>query len=447
MPFIDINNLTAIRALAPGNFAIPKMVVDPNPLLVDTARLRKSIKAMKTIMTNSGFGQVAALIQNTQNGLLSQQMDDLENNIVADMTAYLLHPGQAPLAQLTQIFHKVQLWGGRAGRNIYIMNGGFLKNWNAGGYQKFVAASATHYNGQRPDPRVALLMGAAGQINQFGVAFATKHARFWAQAANVEPLLIYDSIMARGCFGKKANWKDYDAYCAQMAVHAHLANTDVATLERFAFNMFGTTAGAKWLAARQKPGKAIQETFDISQKPKTMTFNKIPIKLEQIALNIDKKKAVIKLMSSDRKGPKPEIWLNDQNGNTGELHERALRILGEDRLKARNIGAICRKHGCLDLKLNGRSPRFLIGEIGTYAIGGVGPVAFPTDPRHYLPPNFEATHCWAGNGYEGGLNFGAATLQPETLRLQKAVAYLKEFFEVRACGGNTQFDQAWVNAC
>ena len=152
-------------------------------------------------------------------------------------------------------------------------------------------------------------------------------------------------------------------------------------------------------------------------------------------------------MSSDRKGPKPEIWLNDQNGKTGELHERALRILAEDRLKARNIGAICRKHGCLDLKLNGRSPRFLIGEIGTYAIGGVGLVAFPTDPRHYLPPTFEATHCWAGNGYEGGLDFGAATLQPEKLRLQKAVAYLKAFFAVRACVGNTQFDQAWVDAC
>lgn len=156
---------------------------------------------------------------------------------------------------------------------------------------------------------------------------------------------------------------------------------------------------------------------------------------------------MIKLISSDRKGPKPEIWLNDQNGQTGELHERALRILGEDRLKARNIGAICRKHGCLDLKLVDRSPRFLIGEIGTYAIGGVGLVAFPTDPRHYLPPTFEATHCWAGNGYEGGLNFGAATLQPETLRLQKAVAYLKAFFAVRACVGNTQFDQAWVDAC
>jgi len=249
MPFININNLPAITALAPGDFAIPTMVEPPNRnlLLADTARLRKSIKAMKTIMTNRDFGQVAALIQHTHDELLPQRMNVLENVIVADMTAYLLHPGQA---LLTQIFHKVQLWGGGAGRNIYIMDGGFEANWNAGGYQDFVAASATHYNGQGPDPRVALLKKAAGQINQFGVAFATKHARFWAQAANVEPLLIYDSIMALGCFGKRANWNDYDDYCAQMAGHAHEANTDVATLERFAFNCFGTAEGHEWLAAR-----------------------------------------------------------------------------------------------------------------------------------------------------------------------------------------------------
>ena len=153
-------------------------------------------------------------------------------------------------------------------------------------------------------------------------------------------------------------------------------------------------------------------------------------------------------MPSDQKSPKPEIiWLNDRNSKTGQLHESALRILAEDRLAARNIGAICREHGCLDLKLVDRSPQFLIEEIRKSAIGRVGLVAFPTDPRHYLPPTFEATHCWSGNGYEGGLDFGAATLQPETLRLGQAVAYLKAFFEVKACQGNQQFNQAWVDAC
>ncbi len=149
---------------------------------------------------------------------------------------------------------------------------------------------------------------------------------------------------------------------------------------------------------------------------------------------------------SDRKGPKRKIWLNELNGHNGAPHRSALRILDEDRLAAPNIGAICRRHGCLDLKLVDRSPRFLIGEIAASTIVGVGLVPFPTDPRHYQAQG-EATHCWAGTGYEGGLDFGAATLQPEKLRLQKAVAYLKKFFEVTACVGNLLFNQAWVDAC
>lgn len=152
------------------------------------------------------------------------------------------------------------------------------------------------------------------------------------------------------------------------------------------------------------------------------------------------------LCPSNPEEVKQIIWLNDRNSQTGQIHESALRVLAEDNLTADNIGAICRKHGCLDLKQDRRSPRFLIREIGNYAVDG-RLVSFPTDPRHYNPPGGEATHCWGGVGYEGGLDFSAAYLQTEELRLRPAVAYLKAFFEVRACSGNLQFNQAWVNDC
>jgi hypothetical protein len=198
-------------------------------------------------MRNVGLGQIAALIDVTNNRSLPQQMRDLEQRMLDNMRAYLRNPN---LALLVEIFHMVQLWGGRAGRNIYVMKGKFAKNWKAKAYQQFVDASVTPVGWPGADPRVPRLIAAADQINQFGVAFASKHARFWAQAANVEPLSIYDRIMARGCLGKNANWNDYGHFNAQMADHALQANTDVATLECQAFNAFDTPSGAVWLAAR-----------------------------------------------------------------------------------------------------------------------------------------------------------------------------------------------------
>lgn len=249
MPFIDINNLPAIQALASGNFALPTMAGPPNllPLLSDTVRLRSSIKAMKTIMGNRGLAQIAALIPDTHDEFLPQHLNALENSIIADMTAYLQNPHQA---LLEPIFHKIQLWGGVAGRHIYVKGRGFAANWNPAAYADFVQASTTSVHWHGPDPRIKQLSLVAERIKQFGVAFGTKHARFWAQAANVKPLLIYDRIMARGCLGKNATWNDYGHFNAKMADHALQANTNVATLERHAFNAFDTPAGAAWLAGR-----------------------------------------------------------------------------------------------------------------------------------------------------------------------------------------------------
>lgn len=249
MAFIDINNLPAIQALAKDEFALPTIVGNPNLLLADTPRLRSSLTGMQTIMRNVGLGQIAALIDVTNNRGLPQQMRDLEQRILDNMRAYLRNPN---LALLVEIFHMVQLWGGRAGRNIYVMKGKFAKNWKAKAYEEFVAVSVTPSVSPGPDPRVPRLIAAADQINQFDVAFATKHARFWAQAANVQPLPIFDRIMALGSLGIKPHWNKYDRYIAGMATHAQQANTNVATLERDAFAQFDTPAGKKWLDARKK---------------------------------------------------------------------------------------------------------------------------------------------------------------------------------------------------
>jgi len=247
MAFIDINDRTGIGSLGPGEFALPTMDGLPIQPLADTDRLRRSIAAMRTVMQRRDLETIAALIPETHDGQLPERMNRLESAIVNEMTTYLGNPTPATLAS---IFHKVQLWGGIAGRNIYVMGGGFAANWNEDGYRHLAVASSTPVHLPGPDPRVPLLIAAAAQIQYFGVSFATKHARFWAQAGGVKPLPIYDRIVAQGSMGINAGWNLYGRYVSEMTAHALEAHTDVATLERHAFNAFGTPAGQAWINAR-----------------------------------------------------------------------------------------------------------------------------------------------------------------------------------------------------
>jgi hypothetical protein len=247
MAFIDINDRTGIGNLGPGEFALPTMDGLPIQPLADTDRLRRSIRAMKTLMQNQNLGDIAALIPETHDGHLPERMNLLESAIVNEMTTYLENPTPATLAS---IFHQVQLWGGKAGRNIYVRDGGFAANWNEQSYRHLAVASSTPVHEPGSDPRVPLLIAAADQIQYFGVSFATKHARFWAQAGGVKPLPIYDRTVAQGSMGINAGWNLYGRYVSEMTAHALEAHTDVATLERHAFNAFGTPAGQAWINAR-----------------------------------------------------------------------------------------------------------------------------------------------------------------------------------------------------
>lgn len=138
---------------------------------------------------------------------------------------------------------------------------------------------------------------------------------------------------------------------------------------------------------------------------------------------------------------KTKIWLCDQNRHNGDLHRSAIRILTKNDHTIENDGAICLRHGFLDLKLKDKSPHFLIADIGNYNIGGaLHAVSFTTDPQHN-PAIHEQTHCWGGVGYEGHLKFGARHGQA----WKQAVAYLKVFFNVLACTGNRGLTQALID--
>lgn len=266
MAFHDVHNIAAVRHLKPGNFALPRPpAVQGDVLLPDTTRLRATIKSIKSTLSKVGLGNIAQRIHETHDGSLPQMMQTLQDEILAEMRAYLSNRRED---SLIRIFHLVQLWGGRAGRNIYVMNGGFNQNFQPDEYARFAVAAAEGDGFHR----IERLIEATEGIQCFGVSFATKHARFWSEAGmNSVRLPIYDRVIALGCLGKKgARWNDYSSYAQELMQHALQAGISVEAMERYAFSAFDTPEGGIWLDARaartgQSPIVAFHFTAEVRE--------------------------------------------------------------------------------------------------------------------------------------------------------------------------------------
>lgn len=132
-------------------------------------------------------------------------------------------------------------------------------------------------------------------------------------------------------------------------------------------------------------------------------------------------------------GQKAVIWLSKLNSKSGEPHETALRVVSECE-SDRNLGAICDDHSCLDAKK--RLVDMIAQNGGDFMTAGPicrVPNVCPPKPK---PPG--KTCCWGGSGYVAGIHFNSRA---------DAVRYLKQYFEVRACTGNLQVDQEWIDGC
>ncbi len=108
--------------------------------------------------------------------------------------------------------------------------------------------------------------------------------------------------------------------------------------------------------------------------------------------------------------------------------ETYLKITSECN-EVRNDGMICFTHGHIWLKNQGRSPRYLIGEINQ--AGG----NFLEEPG-YIGLDGILKPCVGGTGYQAGRKLGT---------VEDAVRYLKQYFDVRACPENKDYAQVRID--
>jgi hypothetical protein len=130
---------------------------------------------------------------------------------------------------------------------------------------------------------------------------------------------------------------------------------------------------------------------------------------------------------------KPVIYLAQNMENDGALS------LKEHCGSNWNLGWICRAHTWLNLRLPNRRglTRYLIGEISLREGDFTGMPGYFSKEANVL-----ACNCNNGSGYQGGVPFKSEA---------EAVRYLKQYFNVIACGdnfarnGNGLSDQSWID--
>lgn len=254
---IQGHDIEKVQQLAPGELAFPDVAPFEFQPLEDSPRLRGTIKAQKTILSNEGYGYIVDAMEKGREEDIPKQMVWLEHFIDQLIAAYPAVPPSAKRLVLKVtcveelIFHLIQLWGGRSGRTIYLRGGGFEENFDLEKYREWIRICRTTKDPVKLcDPKI--------KIDYIGISFASKHWKFWS----AHQLPIYDSILAKGLYGRKIpQFSEYPGFVDAMealvqALGKCLVRITVGNLERSLFNFFNSEEGAAWLEARESSEKS-----------------------------------------------------------------------------------------------------------------------------------------------------------------------------------------------
>lgn len=197
--------------------------------------LPPSPKGMYSILLNKGI-----IDEHFLDGI--NNMTDLEATIFNLIDHYPENN-----TSLERIFHLIQIWGGRAGRKIYIDQG---FNWEEiePCYRIFI-----DFFRSIDTLSEETLEQACEMVNTFweslhgagysgmAVAFITKHSRFWMHRNMSDNMLpIYDSTFSENVMqkGKTAYCRHLPAYWKGMIDKAEKEHVSLTSLERQLFNYF-----------------------------------------------------------------------------------------------------------------------------------------------------------------------------------------------------------------
>ena len=228
-----------VKVLQKGELAIPRLdFASDSDLNLNSTTLLAAYSVISSRVESMFFDG----LDWDENGDIHWQNAKLKKlalEITERITGFSTNPSDE---NLIRIFLLIQLWGGNAGRTIFVRGNGWKKNFKVDCYRESIGLV------QRGKYVEALtLMNSMYGIN---TAFSTKHIHFWSLASAP----IYDSIIAEIVFGDLVKEKDYQIYLNSMdALIAELGVSSISrsTIERNLFNWANTPSGIEWRAIRK----------------------------------------------------------------------------------------------------------------------------------------------------------------------------------------------------
>jgi hypothetical protein len=245
MPILNLND-PAIKELLPGQFAIPNL--DWNEEIPFVIGGNDSIKAMTTNMYKHGH----SLLINKIKVEIGDQLntENLSNLIEKRINEYYkINSNEL----LLEIFHLIQLWGGKAGRQFYFKKTKIKIEY----YKRFVETVISTRNIEHIINQTKIFIQSTSNIN---IAFITKHVSFWQRCtpSALIQLPIYDSIIAKNIMGKYVkNKNSINGYTYNDFKHLHIywqemlgvsinLGIPMNNIERQTFNFFRNGTPDSW---------------------------------------------------------------------------------------------------------------------------------------------------------------------------------------------------------
>jgi hypothetical protein len=207
------------------------------PPLEHSERLKKSIKGMKTLFNTKKIPIDKDKFINNQTNDYGKAVQNIEEYIASLIYEFI---DKRKDETLVSIFHYIHFWGGITGRAIYIRNGGFDNNFNLDTYKKIVETIIVLKQDTLCEDLIEIEKLIIS-MPYLGVAYGTKHLRFWSINANKNKieLPILDSIIAKKLLKKTYfAWRHYCPYVKQMQEEAKKRKVSVTAFERLLYNKF-----------------------------------------------------------------------------------------------------------------------------------------------------------------------------------------------------------------
>ena len=239
MKKIDIKNLKSSSDLKKGEIAFPELDYSQYP---DLNLNSTTLMAAYSVISSRVEARFLEGLEWEKNGDIHWQnskLRSLADEVSGLISAYNKEPNDFTL---NQIFLWIQLWGGNAGRTIFVRGKGWSNNFSINCYRDSI--------GLIEKGEFVEALKKMNTIYGINTAFSTKHIHFWSLAQAP----IYDSIIAEIVFGDVVKEKDYNVYLSALdELIEKLGDSKItrSTIERNLFNWANSDAGNEWIMHRK----------------------------------------------------------------------------------------------------------------------------------------------------------------------------------------------------